>query len=184
MDRDYEALLSRIERLERRNRVLTSLLFLVPVLALVGWQAAPVQDVLRVRRLEVVDGRGVPMVILAPDRGDRGGSITLRDALGERRGWWNVGVDHSSLTMSSETKSGTVNTIGFGVSPAASRLSLISPNGANLSASMEGDSPRVDLWAKNGSVLFGAPWKPANPPSNRRPASPAPRSSGRAAGSP
>lgn len=161
MSHELEALSQRVAKLERRNRFLTLLLLLAPILAIGGWQASPVPDLLRVRRLEVVDERGVPMVILGTGRKGEGGSVTLRDALGEKRGWWQVEPAGSNLTMSADSGTENASTAGFGVTPRSSRLSLISPKGASVSASIEAETPRIDVYSTEGKVLFGAPWKAA-----------------------
>lgn len=151
-------LVARIERLERRNRRLTLALLAVPVLALIGWtQAGPAS--LQVRRLEVVDERGVPLVILAPERGGVGGGITLRDANGERRAWFTSNPDGAALTLNREGKDGEGDsTLGLSVGPRNGRLSILSRNGASLSASMQGDQPKVELYNAKGGALFIAPW--------------------------
>ena len=151
-------LLARIERLERRNRALTLACLVVPVLALVGWhQAGP--PALQVRRLEVVDERGVPLVVLAPERKGAGGGITLRDANGERRAWFTAQPDGAALTLNREGKDGEGDsTLGLSVGPRMGRLSILSRNGASLSANMQGDQPKVELFNTKGAPLFVAPW--------------------------
>lgn len=155
---DTSDLVARIERLERRNRRLTILLLALPVLALVGWtQAGP--GSLQVRRLEVVDERGVPLVVLAPERGAVGGGITLRDANGERRAWFTANPDGAALTLNREGKDGEGDsTLGLSVGPRNGRLSILSRNGAALSATMQGDQPKVELYNTKGAPLFVAPW--------------------------
>jgi hypothetical protein len=163
---DSHELLCRIERLERKNRNLTRLATLacaLPLLAgVVGWQASRTQsfDLLRVKRLEVMDERGVPMVVLAPDRLAQGGEITLRDRNGERRSWWQASPEASAFAMTSEPdREGRTTTLGFGIGTHRAQMSLIGPDGAQVSATVERNEPRVDLTAPNGSSLFAAPWK-------------------------
>lgn len=154
---DPANLLARIERLEKRNRALTAALLLVPVLALGGW--AMKDDVLRAKRLEIVDEHGVPLVVLSPDRLNEGGMITLRDRDGEKRGWWQAGRGTSSLTLNSEGSDGSGDsTLGLAVGPKRSSLSLLSKGGSNLSASMNGDDPKIELFDSKGKSLFVAPW--------------------------
>lgn len=155
---DTSDLVARIERLERRNRRLTLLCLALPLLAVAGWtQAGP--GSLQVRRLEVVDERGVPLVILAPERGGVGGGITLRDANGERRAWFTSNPDGAALTMNREGKDGEGDsTLGLSVGPRNGRLSILSRNGAALSATMQGDQPKVELYNVKGAPLFVAPW--------------------------
>jgi hypothetical protein len=161
MQEDSTAMVRRIEKLERSNRTLMAALIGLGLLGVVGWRTQPTPEALKVSKLEVVDGRGVPMVILETGRKGEGGQITLRDSLGEKRGWWQVSPDGSSLTMSAESGSENASTAGFGVTPKSARVSLISPKGASLSAAIEADQPRLDLYNPAGKVLFGAPWKPA-----------------------
>lgn len=150
-------LLARIERLERRNRRLTLLLLCMPLLALVGWIGN--DDVLRVKRLEVVDDQGVPLVTLSPARMNEGGMITLRDNAGEKRAWWQAGPGTSSFTLNTEGGNGTGDsTMGLSVGPKRAALSLLSRGGASLSASMNGDTPKVELYDAKGKTLFAAPW--------------------------
>jgi len=158
-----EQLALRVERLEKKNRFLSLALgfcLSVPLLALAGWQAAP--DTLRVRRLEVVDERGVPLVTLAPTRNNEGGSIVLRDSAGERRSWWQSGPNSSALTLNSQTPDGQGDTtLGMAVGPKSAKMTMIGKSGSTLSAALENEEPRLDLWNAKGVLLFGAPWKPA-----------------------
>jgi hypothetical protein len=154
---ELEMLSSRVERLEKRNRLLSGLLLILPVLAAVGWQGA--SDTLKVRRLEVVDARGVPMVTLGTSRDDEGGSIILRDSGGEKRGWWEATPERSALSLNSSKADGTEDTtLGLQVGPKNARLAIISPGGALLSANMEGDTPKVEMYNAKGAMIFGAPW--------------------------
>jgi hypothetical protein len=158
-------LLARIERLEKSNRRLTLLsLFwlLLPLLAVVGWQNAPqVQELVRARQIEVVDERGVPMVILTTGRDGEGGAITLRDSTGERRAWWTSSPEGSSLAMTKERAANAEggHTAGLSVDKDSSQISLIGPEGAMFSATVRGSDPRLDLWGDKGETVFGAPWQ-------------------------
>ena len=165
---EQDQVLARLNRLEQKNRVLTVLCALslsVPILSIAGWQSvkgdsAPPADVLRVKRLEVVDARGVPLVTLSPDRLSEGGMITLRDKLGEKRSWWQAGPGTSQLTLSSEDAQGqNDNTLGFTVGPDSSKVLLIGKSGAMISAEMSKDGPHLDLLNQTGKSLFSAPWK-------------------------
>lgn len=162
-------LLSRIEKLERSNRrllALCSLSLLAPVLALVGWQEAAqvptTPQVLRVHSLEVVDQRGVPMVVLGTGRDNEGGSMTLRDKGGEKRAWWTSSPDGSNLALVKEKdpKHEGANTAGFSVSAGSAEMNLIGPENGMFSATVKDDEPRIDLWSSKGKPLFAAPWKP------------------------
>jgi len=149
-------LLHRIERLERRNRLLTGALLALPLLALAGWKTA--DDTLRVKRLEIVDDRNVPLVVLSPDRLNEGGMITLRDRDGEKRGWWQAGPGTSSLTLNSSGPDGVGDsTLGLTVSPKTSALALLSKGGASLNAEMHEDKPKLEMNDTKGRGLFVAP---------------------------
>lgn len=155
---DVDQLTARIERLERKNRTLTVALLCLPLLAAVGWVQA--DNVLRVKRLEIVDDHGVPLVTLSPDRLDEGGMITLRDKEGEKRAWWQAGPGTSSLTLNSEGPDGSGDsTLGLTVGPKRSSVSMISKGGASLSAGLQGDNPKLELYDGKGHPLFVAPWK-------------------------
>jgi hypothetical protein len=98
-------------------------------------------------------------VILAPERGGAGGGVTLRDSNGERRAWFVANPDGAALTMNREGKDGEGDsTLGLSVGPRNGRLSILSRNGASLSASMQGDTPKVELYNAKGAPLFVAPW--------------------------
>lgn len=165
---DHNDLVARIERLERRNRILT-LLFGAslgfPLLAVLGWQATtPIQDVVRAKRIEVMDDKGVPVVQLGVERSGDGGSITLRDKLGERRSWWQVGPGTAAFTLNSANEDSTESgnsTLGLSVDPKNSKLALIGPGGSLLTAGIGEDQPRIELWSVKGLNLFQVPFKRA-----------------------
>jgi hypothetical protein len=152
---------ARLARLERKNKTLTGLCLLslsVPLLALCGWQSA-VPDVLRARRVEVVDERGVPLVSLAPAREGEGGSVTLRDRQGERRAWWSARPDGAAFAATSGLPGEREgHTLGMSVGGNGSQVVLIGPNGESLAASVEKEGPRLDLRNASGGSLFSAPW--------------------------
>lgn len=157
---------ARIERLERANRRLTLLscgLLLLPVFGIAGWQdpALTVPDVLKVKRLEVIDQRGVPMVTLSTGRNDEGGAMTLRDKNGERRAWWTSNPDGSNLALVREAdiKADGSTTAGMSVSKSSAEMTLLSPNNAMFSTSVRDDKPRMELYNTKGVLLFSAPWK-------------------------
>lgn len=155
---EISELVARVERLERRNRILTLALLSVPLLALAGWKT---QDaVVKAKRLEIVDDRGVPLVVLSPDRLNEGGMITLRDKNGEKRAWWQAGPGTSSLTLNSEGADATGDTtLGLSVGPRRSSLSLLSKGGASLTGSIQDDKPSVELYDTKGRSLFSAPFR-------------------------
>jgi hypothetical protein len=152
----------RLQRLERKNRFLTAVCGLclsIPFLALVGWQSA--SDTLRVKRVEIIDDRGVPLVILGASRNNEGGSIVLRDKQGERRAWWEVAPEYGTFTMNSAKATGEADTtLGLQVGKKNARMAIISESGAMVSTSMEGDDPTVEMYNKNGNTLFVAPIRP------------------------
>jgi len=154
---DHEVLLARIDRLERRSRILTGALLILPVLALVGWTTR--DDEIKTKHLEIVDERGVPLVVLGPDRMGEGGMITLRDKDGEKRGWWQAGPGTSAFTLNSEGADGLGDsTLGLTVGPKRSAISLLSKGGATMTAQMNGDDPKLELYDTKGKSLFAAPW--------------------------
>jgi hypothetical protein len=159
---DPEQLIVRVERLERKNRLLTlacGVCMAVPLLALVGWQNA--SDTVKMKRLEIVDDRGVPLITLGATRGNDGGSIVLRDNLGEKRSWWEVGPEKGAFTLNSAKPDGSNDTtLGLQVGPKNARMSMISKNGALLSANMNGDNPQLELYNAKGNTVFAAPFKP------------------------
>lgn len=154
---DLELLRERVDRLERRNRWLTGALMVLPLLAVVGWQASG--DTIKTHRLEIVDDRGVPLVALSPDRTSEGGMIMLRDRDGEKESWWQAGIGTSSITLNSAGGEGAGdNTLGFNVSPKSSGMTLLSKGGASMSIGMANDQPSVQLYDTKGRNLFSAPW--------------------------
>jgi len=116
-------------------------------------------DEIRTKHLEIVDERGVPLVVLGPDRTNQGGMITLRDKDGEKRGWWQAGPGTSALTLNSEGSDGLGDsTLGLTVGPKRSSISLLSKGGATLTTSMDGNDPKIELYDTKGKSLFMAPW--------------------------
>lgn len=170
MIKSDQTIISRIEVLERANRrltILSSLSLLALVSMLVGWQQMPQAppETIRARKFEVVDAKGVPMITLGTGRSEEGGAITLRDSLGERRGWWSASPEGSSLALTKEKAANAEGsqTAGFSVTKDSAEMNLIGADGSLLTASIKEDKPRFDLWGKNGEVLFSAPWKGTAP---------------------
>jgi hypothetical protein len=155
-------LIARIERLERRNRYLTlacGLCLSIPLLAIIGWQSP--SDTARVKRLEIVNDKNVPLITLDASRTGEGGSIIMRDSQGEKRAWWEVAPEKGAFTLTSAKPDGTNDTtLGLQVGPKNARVAIISKNGALLSSSMEADTPQIEMYGTKGNVLFAAPWKP------------------------
>lgn len=146
---------SRLRRLELQNRLLWLALAAFACIA-----ARPtIDDVLRVRRIEVIDEKGVPLVSLGPERAGDSGTIILRDKAGEKRAWWKVERDRASFAM---TTDGTGNskkagTVGFGVSPDRSQLSLLGQGTAQLG--VEAGKPKLEMFDKGGKSVFAAPFR-------------------------
>lgn len=155
---ELEVLTRRIEKLEKRNRLLTGGLLILPLLTVVGWQSN--SDVWRTHRLEIIDDHNVPLITLSASRGDGGGSIVMRDKDGEKRGWWTAAPGESALTLNSSKSDGTQDTtLGLQVGPKNARMSIISSGGALLSTNMEGDTPKLEMVNAKGATVFEAPWK-------------------------
>ncbi|MEA2554175.1 MAG: hypothetical protein QOJ65_2351 [Fimbriimonadaceae bacterium] len=156
----------RVERLERSNgrlKLMCAASLALPIIAIAGWQDArpSVPDMLRVRKLEVVDSKGVPMVTLGTGRNSEGGTVTLRDKNGERRAWWTASPEGSNLALMKEkdpSMDGS-NTAGLSVSQSSAEMNLIGPKNGMLSATVRDDQPRLDLWSPKGASLFAAPWR-------------------------
>jgi hypothetical protein len=164
----HEELTRRIERLERSNRrllLLCAVSAIMPVLGIVGWQGAgqaqEVLQVLKVHSLEVVDARGVPLLTLNTGRDNAGGSITLRDSGGQKRGWWSSSPEGSNLALVKEKSSDqeAANTAGFGVTSNSADMNLIGSGNGMFSATVKDDKPHLDLWNAKGASVFAAPWK-------------------------
>ena len=137
----------------RRREIVT--IFLI---AVVGWRGSA--ETLKAQKLEIVDERGVPLVTLGAARNDSGGSIVLRDRDGEKRGWWEASPEESNLSLNSSKPDGSQQTtLGMNVGPKNARVAIISPSGALLSANMEGDTPKIEMYNSKGAMIFGAPWK-------------------------
>ncbi|RYG36270.1 hypothetical protein EON81_10275 [bacterium] len=146
---------TRLRRLEIQNRLLW-----IALGAFVCVAAGPaVDDTLRVRRLEVIDEKGVPLVSIGPERVGDGGTVVLRDRAGEKRGWWKIEGDRASFAM---TNDGTgqakkVGTVGFGVSADRAQLSLLSQGTAQLG--VEAGKPKLEMFDKAGKSVFAAPFR-------------------------
>lgn len=151
-----DSLERRLVRLERANRRLLALWGLtMGGLFLLGAQT--VSDVVRARRFELVDERGVPLATLAPSRGGAGGELILRDRDGERR-----------ASLSSEPGAGSLNLLG-GRPEEPSGTAALRADGdgaalgvvgakASVDASVRKDRPRISTIDARGRETFAAPW--------------------------
>ncbi|CAN5634884.1 hypothetical protein BH11ARM2_BH11ARM2_28370 [soil metagenome] len=146
---------TRLRRLEIQNRLLW-----LAVAAFACVAARPmVDDVLRVRRIEVIDEKGVPLVTLGPERAGDGGTIVLRDTGGEKRAWWKIEKDRASFAMTNDGtgKSTKVGTVGFGVSNDRAQLSILGQGTAQLG--VEAGKPKLEMFDKSGKSVFAAPFR-------------------------
>jgi hypothetical protein len=159
---DWEARLQRLERSNSRLRVYVAILGVGAVVLLsAGWKqnGRSAMDSLQVHRLEVLDGRGVPVITLSPMRGDAGGTIVLRDQSGDKRSWWETDSGTSRIVFQSPEPKGDESTIaGLAASPGRAQVSLLGPKGASLVGAVQTDQPSVALKNSNGATLFAAPW--------------------------
>ena len=148
---------SRIVRLERTNRRLLALWGVtVAGLALLGSQAA--SDVVRARRFELVDARGVPLATLAPARGDLGGELVVRDRDGERRASLVAEPGAASLNLQGGRPDDPSGTAALRADGNGAALGLVGSK-ASVSASVRKDRPRLSTADAQGRETFAAPWK-------------------------
>jgi len=160
VERRMTDLESRVQRLERRAAWHPWLLGWAVIslpLCLVGWQKGGPEK-LRVSSLEVVDERGVPMIQLGTGRRGEGGSITLRDASGEKRGWWQVSPGQSILTLSQDGEE-AATTAGFSVAAERAKFHLLGKDGSSVNAGAGAAQPELEIRNRNGASMFRAPWK-------------------------
>lgn len=158
---DLETRVARLEASNRRLRTFNGALLALPLLAVAGWQSAPgVADIVRTKRLEIVDERGVPLVALGKDPQTNGGSVVLRDPAGEKRGWWQITNGGAVLGMAGDPGSDQGGAgIGLSAGGNEAQLSITGRGGAGATASVNADQPRLELWDRKGAPLFTAPWK-------------------------
>lgn len=156
---DSHFLEQRITRLERQNRILLYGLGTVALLAVIGWQAPRKPEALKVTRLEVVDHRGVPLVVIAPARKDEGGSIVLRDSDGERRSWWETSPQSTAIGMVAGEIESPSSTLGLSASANQTTISLLGQGGTAVTLETNPSTPRLEMLDKSGRSVFKAPWK-------------------------
>ena len=147
---------ARLARLERANRRLILLggVSLAAACAL-GFQRTT--DVIRARRVEIVDVRGVPVATLAPSR-EGGGELILRDREGERRANLTVENGAASLGLQGGRVEDPSGTAAIRADPTGAALGLVGRK-ASVAASVRGEKPRIATTDATGKETFRAPWK-------------------------
>jgi hypothetical protein len=165
MDRT-DQLAARLDRLERENRLLRRIGLagcgFLSCLVLGAWRSAKVEamDTLQVHRLEVLDSRGVPMITLAPTRGDAGGTIILRDSSGDKRSWWETDAGAARIVFESPTGKTDERTIaGLSTVPGKAQISLLGTSGGSFLGVVQSNRPSITLQDPSGKPLFSAPWQ-------------------------
>lgn len=158
---EFEVLRARVETMERRMRMIVAGWVLsVAVLVVLGMAVQQViaqPDVLRVRRIEVIDAARQPRITLdvTPDGSPE---LSLRDTVGRTRIMLNVFPDESSAVSLGDMVSRP--RIALAVLPDGSPgISLVDATGqirAILQAFPDG-SPRLTLLDAAGRSLFRAP---------------------------
>lgn len=146
----------RVQSLERANRRLLALWGLtLAATVLLGSQT--VTDVVRARRIEIVDARGVPLATLAPSRnGD--GELTLRDRDGERRANLTAERGAASLGLQGGKADDPSGTAALRADPDGAAFGLVGARSA-VSATVRKDRPRIATTDARGKETFSAPWK-------------------------
>ena len=151
----------RVARLERANRRLLALWGLTLATAFaVGFQKTT--DVVRARRFEVVDARGVPLAILAAGRTEGGGELILRDRDGERRANLTAEPGSASLGLQGGKADDPSGTAALRSDANGAALGLLGAR-ASLTATVRRDQPRLSLTDARGKEAFGAPWGAKSP---------------------
>lgn len=146
----------RVARLERANRRLLTLWGLtLAVASAFGFQRAT--DVVRARRFELVDARGVPLATLAPGRTEGGGELTLRDRDGERRVNLTAEPGSASLGLQGGRADDPSGTAALRSDANGAALGLLGAK-ASLTATVRRDQPRLSLTDARGKEAFAAPW--------------------------
>ncbi len=147
----------RVRRLERANRRLVVLWGITLAgLALLGAQTT--SEVLRARRIELVDGRGVPLAVLAPAREGAGGELTLRDRDGERRATLAAEPGAASLNLQGGRVDDPSGTAALRADGEGAVVGLLGTK-ASVSAAVRKDKPRIATTDARGVQTFAAPWK-------------------------
>lgn len=152
--KDLEA---RVLRLERTNRRLLILLGVVAT-AFVLLGAQTTSDVVRARRIELVDSRGVPLATLAPSRSEAGGELILRDREGERRINLTAEPGAASLGLQGGKVDDPSGTAALRADGEGAAFGLVGTR-ASVAATVRKDRPRLATTDTRGRETFAAPWK-------------------------
>ena len=147
----------RVRCLERANRRLVALWGLtLAALALLGAQTT--SEVLRARRIELVDARGVPLAVLAPTRAGAGGELTLRDREGERRATLAAEPGAASLNLQGGRADDPAGTAALRADGDGAAFGLVGERASVRSADRK-EKPRIAATDARGKETFVAPWK-------------------------
>ena len=148
---------ARLDRLERANRRLL-VLWALSLFAALGFGFQKADDVVRARRFEVVDSRGVPLATLAPSRADAGGELILRDREGERRANLTVEKGAASLGLQGGKVEDPTGTAAIRADADGAAMGLVGAR-AGVVASVRKERPRIATTDAQGKETFRAPWK-------------------------
>lgn len=121
-----------------------------------GFQTA--SDVLRARRIEVVNAKGVPLAVLGPARNDAGGELILRDREGERRANLSVEVGGASLGLQGGRIDDPTGTAALHADATGAALGLLGAR-ASATVAVRKEKPRIATTNAQGRETFAAPWK-------------------------
>lgn len=147
----------RLARLEQANRRL-SVLWLLTIAGLFAFGFQTTNDVLRARRIEVVNAKGVPLAILGPSRGDAGGELVLRDREGERRANLSVETGGASLRLQGGKVDDPTGTAALHAESTGAALGLFGSR-AFATITVRKERPRIATIDAQGRETFGAPWR-------------------------
>lgn len=150
---------ARLQRLERTNRRLLALWGLTVAAAFaIGAQVVPTSDLVRAKRIEVVDAQGIPIVTLGGSRGNLGGEVILRDSEGEKRVWLSAEPGDASLGLQGGKADDPSGTAAVRADGEGAALGLV---GSKASATMavRKEKPRIAVTDARGREAFAAPWK-------------------------
>lgn len=124
--------------------------------ALLGAQT--VTDVVRARRIDVVDEHGVPLATLAATRNGNGGELTLRDREGERRAYLTAEPGNATLGLQGGKPDDPAGTAGLRADSDGAALGLVGSR-ASASVSVRKDRSKIATTDAQGRETFTAPWK-------------------------
>lgn len=154
MDRLEERLL----RLERANRRLLALWGLTIAAALAMGAQTVTNDLVRARRIELVNEHGVPLAVLAPSRSGNGGELTLRDRDGERRAYLTVEPGSASLGLQGGKADDPAGTAAVRADGDGAVMGLVGSR-ASATVSVRKDHPKLATTDAKGRETFTAPWR-------------------------